>query len=253
MADIPRRLPPSEAERLRIVATRMAGGGDLGSTRWAQPIASTGNYSPLTLPADEPPAFDVGIYTSGAFVSSTIVANDTGDLERDVNYDYVIGVIGGDPGDGSGNVLSRGRAYLVEGLVTVSCDVGELPVNDADGVQFFARLDLDNTEVSCTVNATSSVTGHLTAGWSDSPADTSTRPTFYAPGTTGSGNAGWNAHDPRLIRNTLRLTAAPEIGSGYTGEPSISLVVRSMGPTPKLIHGAAFLRVSYLYDVVSPV
>jgi hypothetical protein len=40
---IPRRLPPTPEERLAVITTRMAGGSNAGSTRWAQPLNSS-NY-----------------------------------------------------------------------------------------------------------------------------------------------------------------------------------------------------------------
>jgi hypothetical protein len=40
---VPRRLPPTPEERLSVITTRMAGGSNAGSTRWAQPLGSS-NY-----------------------------------------------------------------------------------------------------------------------------------------------------------------------------------------------------------------
>lgn len=245
MADIPRRLPPSDAERLRIVVTRTAGGGDLGSTRWAQPVTKTSNYAPVNAPSSEPPAVDVGIYTAGLPLAQTLVSNDTGDPGEDVHYDVVVGTIGGADLDGN-NVLAAGRAYLVEGVVTASMNVGETPANALDGLQVFARLDLDDASTRCAVDASYPSDTRV---WDDYPPDTSNRPVFALPDALDA----TGPDDSTLRRCTFRLTAVVEFQAFYGGAPAVSLVVRSSGPGTKLLYGGAFLRVSYLYDVASPV
>lgn len=64
MPDIPRRLPPTAAERLSVVVSRMAGGSSAGVTRWAEPVRGD-IYRPAPAPTTSEGAGSAQTYAVG--------------------------------------------------------------------------------------------------------------------------------------------------------------------------------------------
>lgn len=123
MPDIPRRLPPTPAERLNVVVSRMAGGSAAGATRWAQPVA-TSTYRPEAAlgPSEaEPvtPAPLLGVLTDGAAFSLDL-------LEPDAYYDSPLAV----------GPLTPGRIYFIEAVILVSNWTGFQPTEPSFTVHY---------------------------------------------------------------------------------------------------------------------
>lgn len=114
MPDIPRRLPPTPAERLNVVVSRMAGGSSAGATRWAQPVRGT-TYRPAdALGHAETPVSTAPLLA--VLMSGHSVDYDSGDPTR---YD-VLALPG----------LMPGRIYLVEIVALTSGGYGQDPAPD---------------------------------------------------------------------------------------------------------------------------
>lgn len=125
MPSIPRRLPPTPEERLAVITTRMAGGSNAGSTRWAQPLNSS-NYRAQVAPTPtETPDAPSGpeIHTSAITQRGVYTQYYNDDPDQ---WSTPFAITG----------LRHGAVYLVEMVFYITTEDGQAGSND-----MLVRLD----------------------------------------------------------------------------------------------------------------